>query len=744
MRTVANEYAARGWRVLPVHWVREDGTCSCRRVDAHKDSKGVAKHPVLKGWTENASTSGADIEEWWTSMPDANIGIATGRASGIFVLDVDPAAGGASSLESLLEEHGDLPATYVVETPTGGSHYYFNYPTDFEIGNSASTLLGPGLDIRGDGGQVVAPPSRVPGGHYRVSFDGEVSDAPLWLLDKLRPKEKTAPAEPGPLPSSAIITKYVQATLDGEHNKVSALARDSGRNAALNSAAFVLGTLGAYDDSGLSRESAYMTLEAACIANKLIDDDGQKQFDDTFESGWSAGLKSPRSNWPPVKGEKPGVWIDFNRGGVLPDPATYFADKTTGLNMTMLSETVKSLGPLAWGINDGPWSYSDGVWSSTPEILVSRTVAALGPRYRMGYMGSVSDIVKHTVPQLSADPRPAWLNFRNTMVDWQTGATKTHDPDLLSTTQLGCDWDPAATCEQFDKFLASVLHPDLITVCWEMIGYLMYQGNPLQVAFMLLGSGQNGKGTLLRVVTELLGHSNVCAESLDSLNSNRFAAYSLFGKLANIAGDIDATYQDSTATFKKLTGEDVIGGEQKYGKRFTFASHAVPVFSANKTPGSSDTSLGYLRRWVILSFPVTVTNPVRGLSDQLSSELPGIAVKGISALRSLMARGSFLITGEAEAAKDEFAEAIDQVRQWISDACLASPEHFEPRSEMYKAYRRWSEQNGGKPMSASTFYHRLEAIGLSPHKTQGIRGFKGLMVSSLPAPAPGWEFSENS
>lgn len=81
-------YARQGWRVLPVHSV-EDGRCSCKKVDCGKRGK----HPRIREWQKSASSEADKIRAWWATWPDANIGIATGRGSGVFVVDVDGPTG---------------------------------------------------------------------------------------------------------------------------------------------------------------------------------------------------------------------------------------------------------------------------------------------------------------------------------------------------------------------------------------------------------------------------------------------------------------------------------------------------------------------------------------------------------------------------------------------------------------------------------------------------------------------------
>jgi Bifunctional DNA primase/polymerase, N-terminal/Protein of unknown function (DUF3631) len=192
--TAALDYAARDWFVFPVHSVR-DGVCTCGRTDC----RNVAKHPCIKGWQHNASKDPDQIKRWWTKWPDANVGIACGP-SRLIVLDEDIGHGGAESLASLERQHGPLPATMIVNSGGGGHHFYFRR-NGTEIRNSAG-VLGPGLDIRGDGGFIVASPSRHRSGNRYEIQESSPDPAliPDWVVEdgaKSKKKSKNAkPAEP--------------------------------------------------------------------------------------------------------------------------------------------------------------------------------------------------------------------------------------------------------------------------------------------------------------------------------------------------------------------------------------------------------------------------------------------------------------------------------------------------------------------------------------------------------------------
>ena len=143
------------------------------------------KVPALK-WKEFATTHREQVEKLFPEVDaegllsaESNVAIATGN--GLFVVDLDPRHGSDASIADLQEEHGALPETRTVKTPSGGLHKYYKAPVGHRVPNSTSKL-GPGIDIRGDDGYVVAPPSVTDVGAYELVSDAPISDAPPWLL----------------------------------------------------------------------------------------------------------------------------------------------------------------------------------------------------------------------------------------------------------------------------------------------------------------------------------------------------------------------------------------------------------------------------------------------------------------------------------------------------------------------------------------------------------------------------------
>ena len=180
----ALDYADQALAVLPLHSV-VDGRCTCGKPACKKRGK----HPRTKHGVKDASSDPDTIVGWWATWPDANVGIATGKRSGIVALDVDKEGGGDASLAALEGRHGRLPETVESRTGGGGRHILFLSPSR-PVPSSAGAL-GAGLDVRGDGGYIVAPPSvHKSGREYawdpaRTLGRAPIAPLPSWLLGLL-------------------------------------------------------------------------------------------------------------------------------------------------------------------------------------------------------------------------------------------------------------------------------------------------------------------------------------------------------------------------------------------------------------------------------------------------------------------------------------------------------------------------------------------------------------------------------
>jgi hypothetical protein len=276
-------YAHRGWRVFPLHSI-VNGTCTC----GQRECSSAGKHPLVRRGLYEATTDPKRIQSWWRRWRSANVGIATGAVSGIVVIDVDlPAA--FASLGRLIE--AELPSTLTGLTGGGGIHLVYN-GSDEALGNSAGRLPGveeelPGIDLRGNGGYVVAPPSihRSGGAYEWLGANRSVTAAPVWLKQPERvfvALDTVAAAH-----FSGDGTPYGLAVLRDELDSIRA-ARIGTRNHQLNRSAFALARLVAGGE--LLESSARSSLLGVAWAIGLDEPESRQTIDSAFD----AGLRQPR------------------------------------------------------------------------------------------------------------------------------------------------------------------------------------------------------------------------------------------------------------------------------------------------------------------------------------------------------------------------------------------------------------------------------------------------------------------
>jgi putative DNA primase/helicase len=764
LHAAALKYQNLGFRVIPVNWIEDDGTCHCGR---RAECPSPGKHPVDNGWQKaGGSDSGADAR-WWRTLepeemlpgdwrPEANIGILTGEVSGIFVLDVDPDNGGEETLAQLEKEHGELPLTRIHATGSGGVHYLYRHP-GFRIGNSASKVVGKGLDIRGDGGQVVAPPSISLKGSYECSnpaHDIEPADAPQWLLDRLREQydrdHGRVVGNPDAVPTG-LLSKYVQAALKGEAETLRN-APYGGRNNMLNQCAFSLGTLGAH---GLLDEgSAWAALHDAALACGL----GEGETRATFRSGWNKGLEKPRDlsgiallagqEWPRLP------WNEAALGDRL---VIYRGDVIRWVD--------------AWQ----SWMhYVNGAWrrchESTVERLAQDVIRLLPmtelPQYpdeaegeeensprehfrqwhekqlTRGKFAAAAKIARDR-PKVQATPdqfdaAPGLFNTANCVIDLATGERMDHDPDLMLTLQSPFTYDPDAKCPRWERFISEVLpDPETAHYLRKALYYSLTGRNDRKIIFFLLGHHDTGKSVLVETMLELAGAYGWMAATgllrknnsgsgptndVNDLKARRFVA----SVETNEGQVVDEALLKSISGGDRQTNRGLYQGNETWQPQCTLwvaSNHELTITSNNASV--------YSRLQVIpfnVQFsPDSEEHPLDpNLKEDLRMDLPGILNWILGAREAFQAEG-LKQPQEVRAASEKYRLDQDHVAQFIHFAIEAGVlmdvgHHASPKSSCI-------------PRSAlhDLFVCYCQRIGLSCQHTKKVKGFS-LRLASLGFP----------
>lgn len=281
MMTIALDYVVKGWPVFPCRQRDEE------IIDQHTGEIEIlaTKTPLTSNGFRGSTKSERIVREYWRRNPSAMIGVPTGAPIGAWVLDIDPKHGGDETLAALEAAHGALPATLTAETTSGGRHYFFRH----RQGVRNRGALGSGVDVRGDGGYVIAAGS-VPevGLPYRWISEQEPVDAPEWLLDLVLPRSYESTYTAAPSVSGKINDRYVERAVQSELDDL-ALEPMGNRNNRLNDAAFRLGT---FVGAGAMAES-----EARALLQDVARGWGRDwpRCVKTIDNGLAAGARSPRS-----------------------------------------------------------------------------------------------------------------------------------------------------------------------------------------------------------------------------------------------------------------------------------------------------------------------------------------------------------------------------------------------------------------------------------------------------------------
>jgi hypothetical protein len=252
-------------------------------------SRGLAVFPCSSGTKipfagsagcKDATTDEATIRSWWEKTPGANVAIATGSVSGIYVVDID-----AASSEIMPR----LPETWIARTRGGGWHYVYALPEGVRLPNTAKSspnAISPDADTRGEGGYIVAYPSIVDGKGYAWTNDIDPAPLPSWIVDRVRPRQQAITLTRQTFALTA--TSWAETALQHEVDEVARTAK-GGRNHALVRAAFKLGQIcgAGHLSFGVAADELYSVAKSW--------GEGEKKSRGTITRGLKAGALHPRS-----------------------------------------------------------------------------------------------------------------------------------------------------------------------------------------------------------------------------------------------------------------------------------------------------------------------------------------------------------------------------------------------------------------------------------------------------------------
>jgi putative DNA primase/helicase len=752
----ALQYANLGWKVLPLHHI-ENGKCTCNGQKGCKPGKHPRWHKddLTNGLT-SSSTDEEQIKTWWKRWPNANIGVVTGGATGIFALDVDidDEKNGLDTLKDLMKKHGELPFTVTSKTGSGGLHILFKYPK-WDISNSVEKVAG-GIDIRGDRGYFVAYPSNhISGNSYEWMHEPNntpVADAPKWLLDIFQIGNDHAAKKR----KKSIKGRIWKDIAEGEP------ILEGGRNDNL----FRIGSL--LRSKGASQEDIFktlLTINETRVKPPL--DEGEifkiAQSSASYDIGDNR-TKSLLSYTDTDYGnaerliERHGADLKYSphmKAWFIWDGVKWSKDETSGIYRRAL-ETMRIFGKEAGETlekikKELTSKSSDDITKKEKDELKEKIKMA---EKRCGFAKASENKSKLeamivlagtvqgmpiTIDQLDKDKY--LINLKNGTYDLKKKELREHRREDLITKVTNAEYSSTASAPRWKQFISEVMDNDK-----EMVGYiqrvcgLLLSGDTSEEhLFIPYGSGGNGKSKFMAALLHVLGDygqqapaSLLMAKRTDKSGPNPDLVRIRGARLVSTSETESGKSLDE-GLVKTLTGNDLITTRDLYEGNVSFRPEAKFFVSTNHKPLIKGTDNGIWRHVLLIPFEVSFKGKQKDprLEEKLIAEANGILNWMIEGFH-MWEESGVEPPEKIVAATAGYREEMDSLGSFFDDCCLLHPEAKAPIKDLYAAYQVWCMEEGERTISNKLFKQRLEERGIEQKKSGSSRFWKGIGLLSDP------------
>lgn len=625
------------------------------------------KRPVNGGrFLDQAIRDAETARKVWGEHPEYNIGVPLGE--GLAMIDLDRHEGGTDGVKWVREwerENGKLPisARVISGSENPGVHLYYRFEEDLTNATNGDI----GVDIRGNGGFAVVPPSVHPSGRRYIWADNSgiasANETVMALIDAITGKK------------------------DGhrESLKVGGEVSKGGRNDTLFKLASSL--IAKELPAEAIRASVHATNTATCNpplqaseVDALLDSALSR-----YEPGMSDEAKEAAES---TKGDAP---VHLRIARRLIKDGLYKIDGSFAF----------------WHPDKKRWLVGDS--------KVKSRMLEINPGVKSTNRKEVIEYLNLQAPEGNwAEPR--FIAFNNGVLDLDTMELAPMDHTKVFPNIIPHDWNPEACAPIVDETLNRIAcnDPDVAFALAEVIGLAMYRGHDIAQIPLLYGDGANGKSTLMNFIYGLVGNNNCTTIDLQQL-THVFTLNKLNGALCCISDDVSAEYitANMASNLKKMATGDFINAEEKYGRSYQFRPYCGLVITANRVPRVIDSSSWSIQRR-LLPIPLNARfsrsdpdfNP--NLEAELSTEDAyerGIVI-GVTALcLARQNKGLYDFEKSNEALRQIVLEA-DTVGQWMEDAV---PEIAEKLcKDVYADYRDWCRENGVTPLCSNRFGREIK------------------------------------
>lgn len=631
-------------------------------------------------------------------------GLITGEASNIMVVDLDNKNGkeGSKEFQKLLDEIGVTVNTFAVKTPNNGYHLYFKYREGLK---NTSDILD-GIDIRTQGGYIIAPYSRIKNGVYEVVELQEVQDMDDKLFNKL--KELCNKSK----------NKDSQGTTNNNLNEILNMDFTKVGKGSRNTTLFNYIINFAEHEAKTTHRKTLLTMAKCANHEMKISLD-----EDEVETIVDSAIKRLSDKEMEAKG---------SYGGALYSSLTVNKNNTVSVNQSIAGDAILNEYDF---INNERFFYkfnpNIGIWEKYSKQALSSLITKDLKKYCNNFWsdsvvrGLTNQVFNNTYSIEDGrsfdqvfNKNPYSIIFKNGTLDLKTGIFE----EAFYKEDYNTIIIPHNYNEKADRPIKTINFLSMMTdsteemtFIFEWIGYLLVKSYPIAKMLFLVGNGGNGKSTLIKLMTSIVGENNTSAVSIKSLVNNRFQGALLYNKLFNTVADIGADFFEDSSIIKALTGDDTITVERKGENGFSYSNFAKMTYSCNKLPKFKDNSAGLERRPIILNlnkdFMDIVQSSGMHINDIINDEEEIekiIAYSVVNFMQVLRNNNTFTESEDMRKAKSDWLND-DPLVDFIYEVYTPTgcKDNFIQMKEFMDQYRQYCAERNYKPLNQKNV---IEAI----------------------------------
>lgn len=368
------------------------------------------------------------------------------------------------------------------------------------------------------------------------------------------------------------------------------------------------------------------------------------------------------------------------------------------------------------------WIYKNGVYRPEGKSEIKRILRGLlDDRYNIWIFNKVMAKIEPDTYIKEDDffkqEHITEVPVKNGVLDVIENKLKPFDPRKIFFNKLNARYDPDADCPKIDNFLGEVLKDkDDKKVFYEILGSCLLKEMRFEKAFMFLGDGRNGKDKTMELIKRMLSIDNCASVDLHQLEEDKWAVYQLFGKMANLAGEISGKNLQNASTFKACTGRSVVSGKRKFLNPINFVNYAKFIFACNELPRVYEYTRAFWDRWILLEFPYTFVkeeeyenrkdeeeiklreeNIIDKIIDE--EEMSGLLNKAIEGLHRLLENKDFSKTRGSQEIKEFWIRRADSFMAFCMDNIEEDPEGYITKKEIRRIYKRYCKKHRVKGRS---------------------------------------------